>query len=490
MARFVLTFISILSIFLTLSACKIGGSSSSGGSTGGGGGDNNNDTPPNNDPELVTVNYDLTFFYANNGSFSAWYVYDTLEQQLLTLDDTLVRGGSEILDYYQNGRYLYLNVKDLANTYQVFKLDLHTHTMEQLNWNASGASTLRSPVKIGDYIYFGGDVGDGRGQELYKMNLNTEQVTLVYDIYSGASPSYASNLILVGDSIYFTANDGTHGTELWKHDLNLGTTAMVADRNPTANGGGAGVGGFKLHDDGFIYGTFADNSDFVFHIYKFNPTNDTFTQLTTHETSNSLYPIIDNKIFHRGIGASGTEPYFVDLTDNSITLLDDVYVGVGSSFPNFPFDEPIGDLVIYSAKPTGETSWYLHSYNLSNGTNTLITYSGDKMTTGVGVISNLFYMIGSTAAGGGELFSLNSSGTVTPLPEGLAGAASSIYKAFVTGNFLFVGFETDTNVGKEPFIYNPSNNTFTGLGDLNSGASDSQPQGALRINGSYQIQAE
>ena len=53
--------------------------------------------------------------------------------------------------------------------------------------------------------------------------------TRVADINSGSAGSYPNSLTAVGSTLYFNANDGTSGYELWKTDGT--TTARVADIN-------------------------------------------------------------------------------------------------------------------------------------------------------------------------------------------------------------------------------------------------------------------
>ena len=39
----------------------------------------------------------------------------------------------------------------------------------------------------------------------------------------------------VDDTLYFSADDGIHGTELWAYDMTTDTTRMVADIYPGSN---------------------------------------------------------------------------------------------------------------------------------------------------------------------------------------------------------------------------------------------------------------
>ena len=45
----------------------------------------------------------------------------------------------------------------------------------------------------------------------------------------GSDPNF---LVMVGDTLFFTANDGVHGTELWKSDGTAAGTVLVKDINP------------------------------------------------------------------------------------------------------------------------------------------------------------------------------------------------------------------------------------------------------------------
>jgi ELWxxDGT repeat protein len=55
---------------------------------------------------------------------------------------------------------------------------------------------------------------------------------MVADINPGSGSSYAGPFTNVNGTLYLTANDGTHGDEVWKSDGTAAGTVMVADINP------------------------------------------------------------------------------------------------------------------------------------------------------------------------------------------------------------------------------------------------------------------
>ena len=94
--------------------------------------------------------------------------------------------------------------------------------------SGSGGSSSPSGLTVFDNaLYFSADDGV-HGKELWKYNGTT--ASLVADLIPGKFASSPSGLRLFDNALYFSADDGVHGKELWKYD---GTTAsLVADLNP------------------------------------------------------------------------------------------------------------------------------------------------------------------------------------------------------------------------------------------------------------------
>mgnify|MGYP001608670311 CR=1 FL=1 len=86
----------------------------------------------------------------------------------------------------------------------------------------------------GDELFFSGN--GSLGQELWKVEQDST-VRLVQDIRPGPSPSSPRELTRVNDSLYFSADDGLHGSELWKLDLNDESVCRVGSSTLCLEGG-------------------------------------------------------------------------------------------------------------------------------------------------------------------------------------------------------------------------------------------------------------
>ena len=88
-------------------------------------------------------------------------------------------------------------------------------------------------------LYF--SANDGKhGYELWRSDGTARGTRMVKDINPGRRWSNLSGITAVGRLIYFTADDGVHGGELWRSDGTARGTRMVKDINPGPASGGPG----------------------------------------------------------------------------------------------------------------------------------------------------------------------------------------------------------------------------------------------------------
>ncbi len=93
-------------------------------------------------------------------------------------------------------------------------------------------------------------VGEESGSfELYKTDGTAAGVSQVSNINPGGDAN-VRYLSVIGNEIWFAADDGTNGLELWKTDGTTAGTSMVSNINP---GGGDSSPGGMVSFNGKVY---------------------------------------------------------------------------------------------------------------------------------------------------------------------------------------------------------------------------------------------
>ncbi len=125
------------------------------------------------------------------------------------------------------------------------------HLIGDLDRTPAGAS-VRNLSKAAGIVFFAGR-DDTHGRELWRTDGTADGTRLVADLRPGGSDSEPSRVVEVGRRAFFTADDGTHGRELWRSDGTARGTLRVTDILP---GPGAGTSPFYGRSDALA----ADNT--------------------------------------------------------------------------------------------------------------------------------------------------------------------------------------------------------------------------------------
>jgi ELWxxDGT repeat protein len=88
-------------------------------------------------------------------------------------------------------------------------------------------------VAIGPNLFFSADDGTN-GKELWISDGSPTGTQMLKDIFPGGNGSQIQNLIIYNSNLYFRADDGVHGSELWKSDGTTSGTIMLKDIYPGA----------------------------------------------------------------------------------------------------------------------------------------------------------------------------------------------------------------------------------------------------------------
>ncbi|MEX0676088.1 MAG: ELWxxDGT repeat protein [Pirellulales bacterium] len=104
-----------------------------------------------------------------------------------------------------------------------------TSIVENINPGAADSSP-NNLTNVSGTLFFAANDGT-HGRELWKSKGTAFNTEIVADINPNAAASFPSNLTNVSGTLYFRADDGTHGFELWKSNGTLNGTNLVRDIN-------------------------------------------------------------------------------------------------------------------------------------------------------------------------------------------------------------------------------------------------------------------
>ena len=265
---------------------------------------------------------------------------------------------------------------DFSTTYcTTFSIGLFVDidTRLQTNGNGYGSSTSRM-FEYNETLYFDADDGT-QGRELWQSDGTVTGTSLVADINPGSGSSWPQDFTMLGDIMYFIAYDATTGSEIWTYDTNspasTSNPAQLADLYPGVNS--ASIYDFTEYQGSLYFA--ADDSVYGKELWKANPT----TGLTMVKNIRPGSPasdisyltvIGDIMYFRANDGTNGHEMWRSDGTTMGTYMVANINPGTGDSYPGC-FTDFGDDKILFTANDAthGNELWMYNSSTPASATN-------------------------------------------------------------------------------------------------------------------------
>lgn len=357
---------------------------------------------------------------------------------------------------------------------------------------------------IGGTIYFWADDGV-HGKELWKSNGSTAGTALVKDINPGAAGAlpekpgvFLAYTEVAGGTLYFAANDGVHGTELWKTNGTSDGTVLVKDIRPGGVGSEPGAAtsccepGRIVNVGGTLYFPAATTA-YGAELFKSDGSAAGTTRVKdinpgSGSAKPQLLTVVGNNVFFRAVEPSGGfELFKSDGTAAGTTQVRDIIPGANSSFPRSL--TAVGSTLYFTAvtaasgrelwKSNGSQSFTFQLGDINPG-------PGDSTPQQLTARGSRVFFTATDGTRGVELWKSDGSTPSTILVRDIDptnGDSSPFPYALTTvGSSLFFG-ASEPATGAELWKSDGTAATTTRLTDIKPGAAGSFPNSIVSLGG-------
>ncbi len=203
---------------------------------------------PNSDPQLFTANDSAVYFTAKTYAEGRelWMSTAAGNDAVMVKDLTPGRQSSNILRMFGMGQLMFFVMDDGVHGRELWRSDgTEAGTFMLADIYPGEAHALLDRAVQGDMVAFGGQLyfaaNDGvRGIELWRTNGTVAGTVLFKDLKPlpdpifGSIDSFPYQLTVFAGALYFSAGSSSQGEELWRSDGTPAGTVILKDINPGA----------------------------------------------------------------------------------------------------------------------------------------------------------------------------------------------------------------------------------------------------------------
>jgi ELWxxDGT repeat protein len=296
---------------------------------------------------------------------------------------------------------------------------------------------------------------------------------------AGCNPQFLTN---VNGELFFSANDGVHGNELWKSDGKASGTQLVADINPTGDSNPhdlTNVGGslYFVADDG----THGDQ------VYKSDGTTTTMVALINPTGSSGAYDITDVNGTAYFAANDGTDGFQLWRSDSGGTLMvADINGTAGCNPQNLT---NVNGELFFSANDGVHGNELWKSNGMSSGTQLVadINPTGDSNPYDLTAFNSLVYFGANDGSHGVELWSSDGTGPNTKIVMDINPTGDSNPAELTAMDARLYFTANDGTHGVQ--VWRTDGTTTTMVSDLNAGSGGANPLHLIDAGGTLYFSA-
>lgn len=232
-----------------------------------------------------------------------------------------------------------------------------TTIFKDINPNSPGDDRSNGPnnfIVVNDQLFFVADDG-ASGRELWVSDGTEAGTTLIKDINPGTNPFYnpsPRDFINVNDRLFFTADNGVNGRELWVSDGTEAGTTLVKDINP--DNASSNLGLFVAVGERLFFA--ADNGTNGRELWVSDGTESGTTLVKDINPNSANTPplsdltVVGERLFFiASNGVNGRELWVSDGTEAGTTLVKDINPSSDNFYPAPETLTGVGDRLFFTA---------------------------------------------------------------------------------------------------------------------------------------------